>query len=89
MDKRNRKHVMIKLNYKKQLYNLLMKLLTMKKATAILAMTATLAACNQPTDGTTEVIGKHNITVEDGRMSPEVLWSFGRLGDAQVSPDGK
>ena len=61
----------------------------MKKATAILAMTATLAACNHPTDGTTEVIGKHNITVEDGRMSPEVLWSFGRLGDAQVSPDGK
>ncbi len=22
-------------------------------------------------------------------MTPEVLWSFGRLGGAQVSPDGK
>ena len=22
-------------------------------------------------------------------MSPEVLWSFGRLGGAQVSPDGQ
>jgi len=22
-------------------------------------------------------------------MTPEVLWSFGRLGDVQVSPDGK
>ena len=61
----------------------------MKKATAILAMTATLAACNHPTDGTTEVIGKHNITVEDRRMRLIVLLSFGPLADVHVSPVGK
>ncbi len=36
-----------------------------------------------------KVIGKPEVTVENGRMSPEVLWAFGRLGDPQVSPDGK
>ena len=34
-------------------------------------------------------IGKSDITVEDGHMTPEVLLSFGRLSDPQVSPDGK
>ena len=34
-------------------------------------------------------IGKSGITVEDGHMTPEVLLSFGRLSDPQVSPDGK
>ena len=37
-----------------------------------------------------EIITRHtDIKIEDGRMTPEVLWSFGRLADAQVSPDGK
>ena len=26
--------------------------------------------------------------LESDKMTPEVLWSFGRLGGAQVSPDG-
>ena len=34
-------------------------------------------------------IGKSGITVTDGKMTPEVLLSFGRLSDPQVSPDGK
>ena len=34
-------------------------------------------------------IGRSTITVEDGKMSPEVLLAFGRLSDPQVSPDGK
>ena len=34
-------------------------------------------------------IGPSDITVPDGRMSPEVLLSLGRLGDPQLSPDGK
>ena len=34
-------------------------------------------------------IGRSPITVEDGKMSPEVLLAFGRLSDPQVSPDGK
>ena len=34
-------------------------------------------------------IGKSNIVIEDGKMSPEALLAFGRLSDPQVSPDGK
>lgn len=34
-------------------------------------------------------IGKSEIMVEDGKMTPEVLLAFGRLSDPQVSPDGK
>ena len=36
-----------------------------------------------------DLIGKHDIKLESEIMTPEVLWSFGRLGDIQVSPDGK
>lgn len=65
-----------------------MKLKTM--ATVMLA--TALAACTQPkserTDQSAELdyIGRHKITVKDGRMTPEVLWAFGRLADIQVSP---
>lgn len=34
-----------------------------------------------------EIIGKVTPTIEDGIMTPEVLYSFGRIGDVQVSPD--
>ena len=33
-------------------------------------------------------IGKSDIRIEDGRMTPEVLWSMGRIGGVTVSPDG-
>ena len=36
-----------------------------------------------------DLIGHHNIKLESEIMTPEVLWSFGRLGDIQVSPDGQ
>ena len=32
-------------------------------------------------------IGRHEMTISDGKVSPEVLMAFGRLGDVQVSPD--
>ena len=34
-------------------------------------------------------IGPSDIKVQDGRMTPEVLLSLGRLSDPQLSPDGK
>ena len=34
-------------------------------------------------------IGKSEIEITDGQMTPEVLLAFGRLSDPQVSPDGK
>ena len=38
---------------------------------------------NEPT----EVIGKSSPVIENGIMTPEVLYSFGRVGDVAVSPD--
>lgn len=35
-----------------------------------------------------DVIGKPDIEVKDGKLTPEVLWSFGRIGDVSVSPSG-
>ena len=41
------------------------------------------------TEAPEPVIGKATLTLTSDQMTPEVLWSFGRLGDVQVSPDGK
>lgn len=35
-----------------------------------------------------EIIGKQMPKIENGKMTPEILWSFGRIGAVQVSPDG-
>lgn len=53
---------------------------------------AALAGCNPSdkkpaTEQEAPLIGKSNIKVENGVMTPEVLYSFGRISDAQVSPD--
>ena len=34
-------------------------------------------------------IGKNDIVIEDGKMTPEALLAFGRLSDPQISPDGE
>lgn len=34
-------------------------------------------------------IGKSNIRIEGKKMTPEALWSFGRIGGVEVSPDEK
>jgi dipeptidyl aminopeptidase/acylaminoacyl peptidase len=36
-----------------------------------------------------EIIGKPSINVQSDRMTPEVLWAFGRVSGNEVSPDGK
>jgi dipeptidyl aminopeptidase/acylaminoacyl peptidase len=33
-------------------------------------------------------IGRSDIRIEDGMMTPEVLWSLGRIGGVTTSPDG-
>ena len=46
------------------------------------------AGCNaKAEDGV--MIGKQNISVKDGRMTPEALWAMGRIGTYEVSPDGR
>jgi len=56
----------------------------------MLITTAAIAAsCGGNTDKKTdELITKSNITVEGGKLTPEVMHSMGKLSDAQVSPDG-
>ncbi len=51
-----------------------------------------LTACSggqQKGENANPIIGKHDITVKDGRMTPEALWAMGRIGGVSVSPDGK
>ena len=53
-----------------------------------------MMACNtteQKKEGATNqtVIGAPEVKIENGQMTPEVLWSFGRVGNVSVSPDGK
>ena len=56
-----------------------------------IAAFATITIMNNSSGNTQEdgFIGRSEITVENGHMTPEVLLAFGRLSDPQVSPDGK
>jgi dipeptidyl aminopeptidase/acylaminoacyl peptidase len=63
----------------------------MNKTHAAVMMTAlTLASCSGvKQDGADEsLIGKQELKIEDGRLTPEVLWAMGRIGDLSVSPKG-
>ena len=60
-----------------------------------MATSLLVASCNAGTGKDAEasaagpVIGKSDIKIENGRMTPEALWAFGRIGGMSVSPDGK
>ena len=61
----------------------------------IMATSLLLGACNPATDvnvketGDKNLIGKSDIRIKDGRMTPEALWAMGRIGGMKVTPDGK
>ncbi len=59
------------------------------KTTAALAAALTVMSCSQKAANTAEdgYIGPANLTIQDGKMTPEVLLSLGRLSDAQLSPE--
>ena len=61
------------------------------KVLTLAAAALSALACNQQEQmkPQTGYIGPSDIQVTDGRMTPEVLLSLGRLGDPQLSPDGK
>ncbi|MBQ7984377.1 MAG: PD40 domain-containing protein, partial [Bacteroidales bacterium] len=63
----------------------------MKRKIIMGALFAALAftGCQQKSVKDKDAIGKPQIEVKDGMLSPEVLWAFGRIGDVSVSPDGK
>jgi dipeptidyl aminopeptidase/acylaminoacyl peptidase len=54
--------------------------------TTLMAMAVLAASC--ATQDEAPLIGKQQPKIENGRMTPEVLWSFGRVAGVQVSPDG-
>ena len=59
--------------------------------TALAAVIIALTSCNMTENGISSegYVGKSDIVIEDGRMTPEALLAFGRLSDPQVSPDGE
>ena len=60
-------------------------------AALAIAAAATLIIMNNSSATPNEegFIGRSEIIVENGHMTPEVLLAFGRLSDPQVSPDGQ
>ena len=58
-----------------------------------MAMAGLLLSCNNEQKSNAdsknlgEAIGKSNVKVENGIMTPEVLHSFGRIGSVEISPD--
>ncbi len=60
---------------------------------SIVLLSLGLNACKEtvnPKDGaSSEIIKKPTIKVENGKFTPEVMWSMGKLGEYAVSPDGK
>ena len=63
-----------------------------KSSAAFIATALSIAtACNevkQEGQGYEPVIGKQEISIKDGRLTPEALWAMGRIGSLSVSPDG-
>ena len=64
-----------------------------KTYTAMMSAAMLLASCS--TDGTQNksddavVIGKQEVTIENGQLTPEALWAMGRIGSIAVSPDAQ
>jgi len=56
---------------------------------AALAALALVACSNNEMKPQKGYIGPSSLEITDGHMTPEVLLSLGRLGDPQLSPDGK
>ena len=60
----------------------------MKKMMTLVATALLLSATIVKADDNVK-IGKQNITVKGGLMTPEALWAMGRIGGAEASADGK
>ena len=55
--------------------------------TAAMMLAAAATSCTEPQQQG-PIIGKQEITVKDGRLTPEALWAMGRIGSSCPSPDG-
>ena len=50
-----------------------------------------MSSCKREAKQTEQIpfIGKQEVKVTNGRMTPETLWAMGRIGSASASDDGK
>lgn len=57
----------------------------------IIAVTTLFFSCGLQANAqeSMNIIGKNNIKLSSDLMTPEALWAMGRIGGAQMSPDGK
>ena len=56
---------------------------------AALMLASSCTEIKQEGQGYEPIIGKQEITIKDGRLTPEALWAMGRIGSLSISPDGK
>ena len=66
-----------------------MKKVDFMAMTAAMMMTAAPLCGAEAVQKEAPIIGKQKITIQDGRLTPEILWAMGRIGSSSVSPDGK
>lgn len=52
-------------------------------------MLATSPVVEAAKESSAPLIGKSDMVIKGGRMTPEALWAMGRIGDFSVSPNGK
>ena len=52
------------------------------------AATLVLAACQSNQSSADKVVEKPQVAVQDGRFTPEVMWSLSVMSEYAVSPDG-
>ncbi|MBQ8045234.1 MAG: PD40 domain-containing protein, partial [Bacteroidales bacterium] len=62
-----------------------MKKVFLSLASFLMLMTGCKVKQTTPAE---EIIGKTDVTINDGRFTPEVMWGMGKMGEATVSPDG-
>lgn len=52
-----------------------------------IALGTVVPSCDNTKKEETKVIEKNHPTIENGIMTPEILWAFGRIGSVRTSPD--
>jgi len=60
----------------------------MKKVIILLVAAAMLTTGCKKKQEFDNVIGKPDVSVENGRFTPEIMWKLGKMGEFTVSPDG-
>lgn len=61
----------------------------MKNLFLLIVVAGVLSCTKKENDNKSEskIIGKPIMEITDNKLTPEILWSFGRVGDVAVSPD--